>query len=146
MHSKTAYAVLALGLFLTVLISSREMAKSQRDSDRRQAKTYVIDQTLRSRKGCQRTSARAALTIAYQRATARTRRAAGTPKDLEAADRYDAYATGALDYIPAPKVIASPELMTAATLVEEKGIKKYVLTPRALWLQKQGCLEAYPLP
>lgn len=104
--------------------------------------------------GCSRTSERSVLDAAYKQKTSDVRRAAGTPKDIVAADEYQKFSLGGVDLIPLPaevrEAMASGELHPQDALIRAvvestnaAGDPIYRLTPEARAVVKQGCVEAY---
>ena len=95
--------------------------------------------------GCLRSSVQKSLGATGWYQAAATRRAAGTPADLDAASRYEAVAQGMIDTIPAP-----PGKEGSAALGESRFIDgdrpHFVITKKAQKLQLEGCKRVYPKP
>lgn len=115
--------------------------------DRAQSKQLIT--------GCERSTERGVLLAAYQQTTSDVRRAAGTPKDIVAADRYQMFALGNIEQLQLPrgliiKVHTDTNLSTGQALIQsvvpgvnEAGEDIYRLRPAAKVVVHQGCVEAY---
>jgi transaldolase len=140
-----AIVVLA-AIFLSFFIGRHDAIQrdNQRADEQRKAQVAQIA-------GCQRNTERGVLFAAYQQRTSDVRRAAGEPKDIKAADEYQAFSLGGVEQLTLPvgfldslKVPTHTAVTRSVDLTTNKrGERVYRLKPMTKKVIKKGCIEAY---
>lgn len=125
-------AVILVGIVLS-LATVRHDGNERANRDRVQT---VTDQLA----GCERAGLQKALSARGWLAASDARRADG---DKKPADYYEGIADGIILTIPAPPGLEGDRRMSEVAQQRIKGKLRYVLTPRAESLQREGCRLAY---
>lgn len=129
MKSSTIWAVIILAaIVVSFVVSDRESAR--RDAAQR---TQLID-------SCVRNGVQKALNAASWIRAADARRADG---NYAAADDYEATADGIAGTIPAAPPFVGDRALIAVVKRRVDGKQRFVLTPEAAKLQREGCIRAF---
>jgi ActR/RegA family two-component response regulator len=122
------FVLIGVALLLSFAVNQWEAAQQELETTRDNVSS------------CVRANTRGALTIAFERRTARARLDTG---DFEIAADYSAYARGGTAYLAIAQFIRHPEEATRVHRVQFNHKDAIVLTPRAEELILEGCARAF---